>query len=87
MSEGPAAAAEAEPVIRLEGIAKAYPMGPDMLEELKTAVPRPITPLYQNISTIVSSTLSPPSSINPDSTAKQLKDSIQQAIDGKGILP
>ena len=66
---------------------KAYPMGPDMLDELKTAVPRPITPLYQNISTIVSSTLSPPSSINPDATAKQLKDSIQQAIDGKGILP
>lgn len=66
---------------------KAYPMGPDMLDELKTAVPRPITPLYQNISTIVSSTLSPPSSINPDATAQQLKDSIQQAIDGKGILP
>jgi multiple sugar transport system substrate-binding protein len=66
---------------------KAYPMGPDMLEELKTAVPRPITPLYQNISTIVSSTLSPPSSISPDATARKLKDSIQQAIDGKGILP
>jgi multiple sugar transport system substrate-binding protein len=66
---------------------KAYPMGPDMLEELKTAALRPETPLYQNISTIVSTTLSPPSSINPSSTAKTLKDSIQQAIDGKGILP
>ncbi len=66
---------------------KAYPMGPDMLDELKTAVPRPITPLYQNISTIVSSTLSPPRSIDPEATANELKDSIQQAIDGKGILP
>jgi multiple sugar transport system substrate-binding protein len=65
----------------------AYPMGPDMLDELKTAAPRPITPLYQNISTIVSTTLSPPSSISPDKTAKKLEDSIQQAIDGKGILP
>jgi multiple sugar transport system substrate-binding protein len=66
---------------------EAYPMGPEMLAELQTAVPRPITPLYQNISTIVSSTLSPPSSIDPENTAKKLKDSIQQAIDGKGILP
>jgi ABC-type glycerol-3-phosphate transport system substrate-binding protein len=66
---------------------KAYPMGPDMLEELKTASTRPITPLYQNISTIVSSTLSPPSSIDPEKTSKKLEDSIQQAIDGKGILP
>ena len=66
---------------------KAYPFGPDILAELKTAVPRPVTPLYQNISTIVSTTLSPPSSINPDKTAAELKDKIQQAIDGKGILP
>jgi multiple sugar transport system substrate-binding protein len=66
---------------------EAYPMGPDMLDELETAAPRPITPLYQNISTIVSTTLSPPSSINPEKTAKDLEESIQQAIDGKGILP
>jgi multiple sugar transport system substrate-binding protein len=66
---------------------KAYPFYPDILAELKTAVPRPVTPLYQNISTIVSTTLSPPSSISPAKTAVELKDSIQQAIDGKGILP
>ena len=66
---------------------EAYPMGPEMLEELQTAVPRPITPLYQNISTLVSTTLSPPSSIDPEKTAEELKDAIQQAIDGKGILP
>ena len=66
---------------------KAYPFDPDILAELKTAVPRPVTPLYQNISTIVSTTLSPPASIDPKKTAEKLKDSIQQAIDGKGILP
>ncbi len=66
---------------------EAYPMGPEMLEELKTAVPRPITPLYQNISTLVSSTLSPPRSIDPEKTAEELKDGIQRALDGKGILP
>ncbi|KQT89558.1 ABC transporter substrate-binding protein [Marmoricola sp. Leaf446] len=66
---------------------EAYPMGPEMLNELETAVPRPITPLYQNISTIVSSTLSPPSQIQPEETAEQLRSAIQDAIDGKGILP
>jgi multiple sugar transport system substrate-binding protein len=58
-----------------------------MLAELTTAVPRPVTPLYQNISTIISTTLSPPKSINPTATAGKLKTSIQQALDGKGILP
>ena len=66
---------------------KAYPMKDDILAEMETAVPRPKTPLYQNISTIVSTTLSPPSSIDPESTADELEDKIQQAIDGKGILP
>ncbi len=74
-------------VFKQAAFIKAYPMKDDILAELETAVPRPVTPLYQNISTIVSSTLSPPSSIDPEKTAKQLKDKIQQAIDGKGILP
>ncbi|TIC87592.1 ABC transporter substrate-binding protein [Nocardioides sp. GY 10113] len=66
---------------------EAYPMYEVMLDELETAVPRPVTPLYQNISTIVSTTLSPPTSIDPQQTADELEGSIQDAIDGKGILP
>lgn len=66
---------------------KVYPFSEDILAELKTARPRPVTPLYQNISTVVSSTLSPPQGINPDKTAQELKSQIQDAIDGKGILP
>lgn len=66
---------------------KVYPMANEMLEELKNASPRPVTPLYQNISTIISSTLSPPGSINPQADAHELQEKIQQAIDGKGILP
>jgi multiple sugar transport system substrate-binding protein len=66
---------------------KAYPMKDAMLTELKNAVPRPVSPVYQNISTIVSTTLSPPGSINPQSSADELRKSIQAAIDGKGILP
>jgi trehalose/maltose transport system substrate-binding protein len=64
-----------------------YPMGDVMLTELQNAVPRPISPVYQNISTVLSTTLSPPASINPTADADQLRTAIQNAIDGKGILP
>jgi len=66
---------------------KAYPMKDAMLTELKNAVPRPVSPVYQNISTIVSTTLSPPASIDPQAAADKLRTSIQAAIEGKGILP
>lgn len=66
---------------------KAYPMKDVMLAELKNAVPRPVSPVYQNISTIVSTTLSPPAKINPQQSADKLRSAIQAAIEGKGILP
>jgi multiple sugar transport system substrate-binding protein len=74
-------------VYNLPEFKKAYPMAPVMLRELKNAVPRPRSPVYQNISTIVSTTLSPPGAINPRASADELRTSIQDAIDGKGILP
>ncbi|GIE99745.1 ABC transporter substrate-binding protein [Paractinoplanes rishiriensis] len=66
---------------------EAYPMKEVLLEELKTSAPRPRTPAYQNLSTVVAAELSPPSSIQPAQTAETLKTSIQQAIDSKGVLP
>lgn len=66
---------------------KNYPMYGAMLKELESAVPRPVTPIYQNISTLVSTNLSPPASIDPEQSTAELNDLIQQAIDGKGILP
>jgi multiple sugar transport system substrate-binding protein len=74
-------------VFDLPEFKKAYPMKDVMLTELKNAVPRPVSPVYQNISTIVSTTLSPPASINPQASADKLRTSIQAAIEGKGILP
>lgn len=65
----------------------AYPMAQTMLAALRDAQTRPVTPMYQNISTIISKTLSPPASIQPQQDADRLKELIQQAIDGKGILP
>lgn len=64
-----------------------YPMYQAMLVELENAGTRPITPVYQNISTIVSTNLSPPADIDPQASANELRTAIQDAIDGKGILP
>jgi multiple sugar transport system substrate-binding protein len=66
---------------------KSYPMYQAMLTELQSAVPRPVSPVYQNISTVLSTTLSPPAAIDPPASADALRTSIQAAIDGKGILP
>ena len=62
----------------------AYPMKDAMLEELNNAVPRPASPVYQNISTVLSTTLSPPADINPQASADELRSAIQDAIDGQG---
>jgi len=74
-------------VMDLPEFVAAYPMKDVILEQLETAQPRPISPVYQNISTVVSTTLSPPAAINPQASAEELSTSIQDAIEGKGILP
>jgi multiple sugar transport system substrate-binding protein len=66
---------------------EAYPMKDVMLTSLENAVPRPVSPVYQNISTTLSTTLSPPAAIIPQASAEELSTSIQDAIEGKGILP
>lgn len=66
---------------------KAYPMYQVILDELEVASIRPKSPVYQNISSIVSSTLSPPQSIQPEATADSLRTDIQETLEGKGILP
>jgi multiple sugar transport system substrate-binding protein len=68
-------------------MAQAYPMKDTILDELKDAAPRPLTPAYQNVSTVVAARLSPPSAIKPQQTATDLKQTIQDAIDSKGVLP
>ena len=66
---------------------EAYPMKDAILQSLETAQPRPLSPVYQNISTVLSTTLSPPAAINPQVATDELRTDIQDAIDGKGILP
>jgi multiple sugar transport system substrate-binding protein len=66
---------------------EAYPMKDTILEELRDPATRPLSPAYQNISTVMSATLSPPASIQPEQTAKELRESIKDALESKGVLP
>jgi multiple sugar transport system substrate-binding protein len=66
---------------------EAYPMWETILEELQDASVRPLTVVYQNLSTVTSKVLSPPQNIDPQSTADELRDQLQKALDSKGVLP
>jgi multiple sugar transport system substrate-binding protein len=65
----------------------AYPMKEVILEELKSASVRPLTPVYQNLSTITSKLLSPPADINVSATAGELREQLNEALQSQGVLP
>lgn len=66
---------------------EAYPMKDDIKETLENASARPATPAYQNVSTVISTILSPPADIDPRATADRLRKELQDALDSKGVLP
>jgi multiple sugar transport system substrate-binding protein len=68
-------------------MAETYPMREDIKETLKNASVRPLTPAYQNASTVIATILSPPASIDPKATADRLREELQDALDSKGVLP
>lgn len=65
----------------------AYPMKDTILEALQDPGVRPLTPVYQNLSTVTSKVLSPPADIDPQATADRLREELQKALDSKGVLP
>ncbi|SHG35496.1 ABC transporter substrate-binding protein [Streptoalloteichus hindustanus] len=68
-------------------MAEAYPMRDVIREQLRNPALRPMTPAYQNVSTVLSTVLSPPSAIDPKATADRLRKELQDAIESKGVLP
>ncbi|KAA9155169.1 ABC transporter substrate-binding protein [Amycolatopsis acidicola] len=65
----------------------AYPMRDTILAALKDAAVRPLTPAYQSLSTVISKVLSPPSKIDPQSTADELRSRLSDALQSKGVIP
>jgi multiple sugar transport system substrate-binding protein len=64
-----------------------YPMYDIIRQQLTNAAVRPVTPVYQAVSTRMSATLDPITEIDPEKTADELTVQVQKAIDGKGLLP
>src|SRR5579859_2327106 len=65
----------------------AYPFRHLILQQVNNGSVRPQTPLYQVVSAAISHQVSPPSSINPASTAQNLRTQINNALQGKGLTP
>lgn len=68
-------------------VQEAFPQYEIILDQLQDASNRPKSPVYQNISTTISNVISPPSQIEPEETAEQLRSQIEDALAGRGILP
>jgi multiple sugar transport system substrate-binding protein len=68
-------------------MADAYPMRDEIRAELADATTRPLSPAYQNVSTVISAVLSPPASIRPEQTADRLRSLVQEALESRGVLP
>ncbi|WP_064890930.1 ABC transporter substrate-binding protein [Mycolicibacter heraklionensis] len=64
-----------------------YPQHNVIRQQLTDAAVRPVTPVYQAVSTRISATLAPISAIDPERTAEELTVQVQKAIDGKGLIP
>ncbi|MCA1225181.1 ABC transporter substrate-binding protein [Saccharopolyspora sp. 6M] len=76
-----------ESVYAAPEMAAEYPMRDTILEELRDPAIRPITPAYQNVSTVLSKLLSPASRIDPPRTAERIRTEVQNALDSRGVLP
>jgi multiple sugar transport system substrate-binding protein len=64
-----------------------YPMRDSIIDAIKDAAVRPLTPAYQNMSTVMSKVLSPPAAIDPQATAAQLREQLGNALQSKGVIP
>lgn len=64
-----------------------YPQHNVIRQQLTNAAVRPVTPVYQAVSTRISATLAPITAIDPQRTADELTVQVQKAIDGKGLIP
>jgi multiple sugar transport system substrate-binding protein len=64
-----------------------YPMRDSIIDAIKDSAVRPLTPAYQNMSTVMSKVLSPPGEIDPQATADKLREQLNDALQSKGVIP
>src|SRR5262249_33756060 len=67
--------------------APTYPASQLITDEPRSAAVRPLTPAYQSLSSITSSLLSPPASVDPDATEQKLRDQLASTLKSQGVIP
>ncbi|MCU1352081.1 MAG: transporter substrate-binding protein [Acidimicrobiales bacterium] len=65
---------------------KSFPYADAVRDALRTAVLRPKTPYYNDVSLAITRTLHPTRDINPDKDVQRLRDAITRALKGEGLL-
>jgi multiple sugar transport system substrate-binding protein len=76
-----------EAVYKNKDFKKTYPAWKTILQELRQASVRPLTPAYQSVSLQIAYSISPPDTIDPKGDLTTLQTRIQDAIDSKGLVP
>jgi multiple sugar transport system substrate-binding protein len=64
----------------------AFPYAAEMKEALATAVVRPQTPYYNDVSLALISILHPTVDIDPEGDVEALRDAVGSALEGEGLL-
>jgi multiple sugar transport system substrate-binding protein len=64
----------------------AFPNTALIRETLTDAVPRPQTPYYNDVALAIARTLHPTRDIDPEADVDRLRDAIDKALEGKGLL-
>jgi multiple sugar transport system substrate-binding protein len=64
---------------------KDYPFADLIRKSIDTGAPRPRTPLYADLSLAIANALSPPDGFTVDAAVKELRQTAQDALDGKGL--
>lgn len=65
---------------------KAFPYADVIKEELADAVVRPQTPFYNDVALAIARTLHPTEGIDPDKDVERLRDAVEKALAGEGLL-
>ncbi|QYG92811.1 ABC transporter substrate-binding protein [Iamia sp. SCSIO 61187] len=65
---------------------KLFPYAAEMKEALDRATLRPRTPFYNDVSLAIISILHPASDIDPEADVDRLREAIEQALEGEGLL-
>jgi multiple sugar transport system substrate-binding protein len=68
------------------GVKKSYPFGNLIKQQVADPGIRPQSPAYSDISLAIQKTLSPPSSIDPNTVESTMKDQIQKALSSGALL-